>query len=750
MTLPAQRPARIRIERIWPQIDGGRYPVKRTLGERVDVWATLAARRPRGARRRAALPPAPERAAGARRRSTAIPRGSRPLARLVRGRPRSDAGSSASSRGSTAWRAGSASWSARSRPGRPISRASCWRARRCSGVAVAHRRGGPGGEGRRSLRADDRRRDARDHRRQRARDVRLAGTSSSRARGAASPASRSSCPQFAKLGFDVLYLPPVHPIGLHASQGPQQRHRPRAAADPGSPWAIGSELGGHTALHPDLGSAEEFARLTARAAELGIAIALDFAIQCSPDHPWLREHPDWFHRRPDGTLKYAENPPKRYQDIYNVNFDTEDWRALWSALRDVVLHWVSQGVTVFRVDNPHTKPIAFWEWLIADVQQRAPRDGLPGRGVHAPGDDGAAGEGRLQPVLHVLHVAQHEGRADVVHDGPDALGAASVLPAELLRQHARHPPRLPRRGRAAGVRGAPRAGRDALAVLRALLRLRALRERAAQRGQRGVPELREVRDQEAQPGRAAALADRPPQRRPACQSRAAAARQPHVPRDRERAPDRLPQAHGRQHRDHVRQPRPGRAPRGRRRGAARARDCPSPSRSPTCSATRSSPGASAATTCGSSRACSRRTCCASSCDAWRARAGRARTRAALVRREVAPPRGRADRGRRATPARLHAGALRGRVRGRRSASSTSSPTASGESGALELALADATLAHALLAALRGSAARRRPRMVEWQFALDGSAARGLAARAACARSAASSPTARSCSASARS
>jgi starch synthase (maltosyl-transferring) len=178
-------------------------------------------------------------------------------------------------------------------------------------------------------------------------------------------------PEFAQLGVDVLYLPPVHPIGLTHRKG--RNNAPTARrSDPGSPWAIGNESGGHTALHPELGTAAEFARLTARAGELGVAIALDFAIQCSPDHPWLREHPDWFHRRPDGTLKYAENPPKRYQDIYNINFDTDDWQALWIALRDVVLHWVGEGVTVFRVDNPHTKPIPFWEWLIADVQRAHP------------------------------------------------------------------------------------------------------------------------------------------------------------------------------------------------------------------------------------------------------------------------------------------------------------------------------------------------------------------------------------------
>src|SRR5581483_4360392 len=179
-------------------------------------------------------------------------------------------------------------------------------------------------------------------------------------------------PELAELGFDVVYFPPVHPIGETNRKG---RNNAEAAepGDVGSPWAIGGKEGGHTAIHPDLGTFAEFDRLVARARELGLEIALDFAIQCSPDHPWLREHPEWFHRRPDGTLKYAENPPKRYQDIYSVNFESEDWKGLWRALRDVVLFWVGHGVRVFRVDNPHTKPVPFWEWLIREVRQRDPR-----------------------------------------------------------------------------------------------------------------------------------------------------------------------------------------------------------------------------------------------------------------------------------------------------------------------------------------------------------------------------------------
>jgi starch synthase (maltosyl-transferring) len=178
-------------------------------------------------------------------------------------------------------------------------------------------------------------------------------------------------PHFAELGFDVLYLPPVHPIGLTNRKGPNNTLT-AGPDDPGSPWAIGAEEGGHTAVNPELGTLEDFERLVAAARKQGIEVALDYAIQCSPDHPWLKEHPEWFHRRPDGTLKYAENPPKRYQDIYNVNFDSEDREGLWNALRDVMLFWVDRGVRVFRVDNPHTKPVSFWEWLIGEVRAREP------------------------------------------------------------------------------------------------------------------------------------------------------------------------------------------------------------------------------------------------------------------------------------------------------------------------------------------------------------------------------------------
>jgi len=182
---------------------------------------------------------------------------------------------------------------------------------------------------------------------------------------------RAVLPTLKELGYDVVYLPPVHPIGRSNRKG-RNNALAAGADDPGSPWAIGSELGGHDAIDPGLGTLDDFARLVADAKALGLEIALDFAIQCSPDHPWLTQHPEWFNRRPDGTLKYAENPPKKYQDIYNVNFDSPDWKALWAALRDVLLTWVGRGVTVFRVDNPHTKPVPFWEWLIREVRREHP------------------------------------------------------------------------------------------------------------------------------------------------------------------------------------------------------------------------------------------------------------------------------------------------------------------------------------------------------------------------------------------
>ena len=178
-------------------------------------------------------------------------------------------------------------------------------------------------------------------------------------------------PSIASMGFDVLYLAPIHPIGRTFRKG-RNNSLTTAAGDPGSPWAIGSEAGGHTAIEPGLGTIEDFDRFVDTANRLGLEIALDIAFQASPDHPWVREHPEWFRHRPDGSIKYAENPPKKYQDIYPLNFDSAAWPSLWAALRDVFLFWIGHGVKIFRVDNPHTKSFRFWEWCIGAVRRDHP------------------------------------------------------------------------------------------------------------------------------------------------------------------------------------------------------------------------------------------------------------------------------------------------------------------------------------------------------------------------------------------
>jgi starch synthase (maltosyl-transferring) len=178
-------------------------------------------------------------------------------------------------------------------------------------------------------------------------------------------------PEIAAMGFEVLYLPPIHPIGTVHRKG-RNNTTTAAPGDVGSPWAIGSALGGHTAIHPELGTLEDFRSLVKVCREYGLEIALDFALQCAPDHPWVKEHPEWFFVRPDGTIRYAENPPKRYEDIYPLNFWGKGAQGLWEAARDALFYWIENGVTTFRVDNPHTKPLAFWEWCISEVQAKHP------------------------------------------------------------------------------------------------------------------------------------------------------------------------------------------------------------------------------------------------------------------------------------------------------------------------------------------------------------------------------------------
>ncbi|MGH8881456.1 MAG: maltotransferase domain-containing protein, partial [Stackebrandtia sp.] len=177
-------------------------------------------------------------------------------------------------------------------------------------------------------------------------------------------------PAIAAMGFDVIYLPPIHPIGTTHRKGPNNT-LDAGPYDPGSPWAIGSPHGGHDTIHPDLGTQADFDAFVAHAADHGLEIALDLALQCSPDHPWVTQHPEWFTTRPDGTIAHAENPPKKYQDIYPLNFD-HDPNGLYNAVKTVVHHWMNHGVRIFRVDNPHTNPIAFWERLLADINTTDP------------------------------------------------------------------------------------------------------------------------------------------------------------------------------------------------------------------------------------------------------------------------------------------------------------------------------------------------------------------------------------------
>ena len=178
-------------------------------------------------------------------------------------------------------------------------------------------------------------------------------------------------PRVAQMGFDIIYLPPIHPIGRSFRKG-RNNSVTSQPGEPGSPWAIGATEGGHKAVSPDLGTLEDFVEFVRKANDLGIEIAIDLALQCAPDHPYVREHPQWFKWRPDGTVQYAENPPKQYQDVLPINFETDDWENLWRELKSIVDVWIDKGVTIFRVDNPHTKPFAFWEWLIREVRDVHP------------------------------------------------------------------------------------------------------------------------------------------------------------------------------------------------------------------------------------------------------------------------------------------------------------------------------------------------------------------------------------------
>jgi starch synthase (maltosyl-transferring) len=183
--------------------------------------------------------------------------------------------------------------------------------------------------------------------------------------------ARRMLPYIREMGFDVVYLPPIHPVGRVRRKGPNNR-TVSGPGDPGSPWAIGAEEGGHTSIHPELGTLQDFRDFREAAEAEGLEVALDVAFQCAPDHPWVKEHPEWFRHRPDGSIRHAENPPKKYEDIYPLDFETEDWPTLWRELRGVFTFWMDQGVRIFRVDNPHTKAVPFWKWVIGELKAKDP------------------------------------------------------------------------------------------------------------------------------------------------------------------------------------------------------------------------------------------------------------------------------------------------------------------------------------------------------------------------------------------
>jgi len=209
------------------------------------------------------------------------------------------------------------------------------------------------------------------------------------------------------MGFDVVYLPPVHPVGGTLRKGKNNS----VVAEPdavGSPWAIGSEEGGHTSIHSKLGTIEDFRHFVSQAAEHGLEVALDIALQCAPDHPYVKQHPEWFRKRPDGTIQYAENPPKKYQDIYPLDFETQDWGALWEELKNVFLFWIDQGVRIFRVDNPHTKAFAFWEWVIGEIKKEHGEVLFLAEAFTRPHVMYRLAKLGFSQVLHLFHMAQHE------------------------------------------------------------------------------------------------------------------------------------------------------------------------------------------------------------------------------------------------------------------------------------------------------------------------------------------------------
>ena len=233
---------------------------------------------------------------------------------------------------------------------------------------------------------------------------------------------------------------PISPIGRQYRKGPNNRPS-QDTSDPGVPWAIGASVGGHTAVHPELGDLAGFDRLVGAAASAGIEIALDIAFQASPDHPWVTEHRDWFRARPDGTIQYAENPPKKYQDIFPFDFETADWRALWQALNDVFRFWIGHGVNVFRVDNPHTKAFAFWEWCIGDLKRDHPQVLFLAEAFTRPKVMYRLAKLGFSQSYTYFTWRNNRGRDGGVPHRDHAAAGFRLLPPQLLAEHAGHPPR---------------------------------------------------------------------------------------------------------------------------------------------------------------------------------------------------------------------------------------------------------------------------------------------------------------------
>ncbi len=257
------------------------------------------------------------------------------------------------------------------------------------------------------------------------------------------------------MGFNVVYLPPIHPIGRTFRKGRNNAARGASRAIMAARGRSAQPKAGTSRSSSELGTLEDFKRFVAKAAKLDLSVALDIAFQVAPDHPYVREHEAWFRKRPDGTIQYAENPPKKYQDIYPFDFESEDWAAMWEELKSVFLYWIGQGVTIFRVDNPHTKAFPFWEWVIAEIKRDHPEVFFPGRSLHAAEDYVPAGQARIRPVLHLLPMAQCEAGIHRLPDRTDTYAGARILSAQSMAQHARHSHRVFADGRTPCIRHPP-------------------------------------------------------------------------------------------------------------------------------------------------------------------------------------------------------------------------------------------------------------------------------------------------------